>query len=314
MPRTSPPVTVSIVLETDSGSPSDTITITDCLAALAGQDYPAERIELIAVDGGKVPALGALVASRFPSALILDCPGGTKFEQKNLGMKAARGEIIALLDADCAAPPTWVSTVVRELGAAPPDVAGVQGVTELSRGFLSHEVSTLLYGIRTVGRGGDAGRLVTDNLAFRRDVLRRFGFEHASFGTVVDSLLLQRLTRAGYRILLCDRLRMVHSYPRGWRVGLPWFFLRAWAVGYFMVRTRQLEPDFRGSALIRMAGLGWPVIVGAKLVRDLAQVWQHRRRVGARFRRALPLALAFEATLFLGGLAALLRLPAPRIS
>jgi len=313
MTPASPPPTVSIVLETDSVHPSDTLTIADCLAALARQDYPAERIELIVVDGGKVPALAALVGSRFPSARILAGSGATKFEQKNLGAKAARDEIIAFVDADCAAAPDWVSTVVQQLAAAPPDVAGVQGVTELTRGFLSREVSALLYGIRTTGHG-DAGRLVTDNLAVRREVFRRFSFEHASFGTVVDSLLLQRLRQAGYRVLLCDRLRMVHGYPNHWRVGLPWFFLRAWAVGYFMVRTRQLEPEFRGSALVRIAGLGWPLVVGAKLVRDLAQVWQHRRRVGARFGTALPLALAFEATLFLGGLAALLKLPAPRIS
>lgn len=86
-------------------------------------------------------------------------------------------------------------------------------MTEFDRGFLSREVAALLYGIRPAGRRGDAGRLVTDNLAFRRDVFRRFAFEHASFGTVVDSLLFQRLTRAGYRVRLCDGLRMVTATP-----------------------------------------------------------------------------------------------------
>jgi len=314
MAETRAMTTVSVVLETDSVHPFDNLTISDCLAALARQDYPRDLVEVIAVDGGKVPALAALVRKSFPSAVIIECPGGSKFEQKNLGMKVARGEIVALLDADCAAPPDWIATMVHALEPAPPEVAGVQGVTDLSRGFLSREVSALLYGIRSGAHGGDAGRLVTDNLAFRRDVIRRFAFEHPSFATVVDSLLLHRLTRAGYRVLLSERLRMVHSYPGTARVRIPWFFLRAWAVGYFMVRTRQLEPDLPGSAMVRAAGLGWPLVVGVKLLRDLAQVWQHRRRVGARFALALPLALAFEATLFLGGLAALLRLPAPHVS
>lgn len=314
MPRAGAMTRVSVVLETDSVHAFDNLTITDCLEALARQDYPRDLIEVLAVDGGKVPALAALVRRSFPSAVIIECPHGTKFEQKNLGMKAARGEIVALLDADCAAPPDWISTMAGALEAAPPEVVGVQGVTDLSRGFLSREVSALLYGIRSGAHVGDAGRLVTDNVAFRRDVIRRFAFEHPSFGTAVDSLLLHRLTRAGYRVLLSERLRMVHSYPGTARVGIPWFFLRAWAVGYFMVRTRQLEPDLRGSALVRAAGLGWPLVVAMKLLRDLTQVWQHRRRVGARFAAALPLLLAFETTLFLGGLAALLRLPAPRVS
>ena len=169
--------TVTVVLETDSVHASDDISIIDCLEALARQDYPRERIDVIAVDGGKVPGLEGLVRARFPSAAILECPGGTKFEQKNLGMKAARGDIIALLDADCAAAFDWISTIERELRAAPAEVAGIQGVTELSPGFLSREVTALLYGMRSGPRDRTAARLVTDNVAFRRDVMRGFAFE-----------------------------------------------------------------------------------------------------------------------------------------
>src|SRR5688572_14172343 len=169
--------TVSVVLETDSVHASDTVSIVECLDALTRQDYPREHMDVIAVDGGKVPGLAGLVRARFPSATLLECPGGTKFEQKNLGMKAARGDIIALLDADCAAAVDWVSTIARELQAASPDVAGIQGITELSPGFLSREVTALLYGMRSGPRDRTAARLVTDNVAFRRDVIRRFAFE-----------------------------------------------------------------------------------------------------------------------------------------
>jgi hypothetical protein len=82
----------------------------------------------------------------------------------------------------------------------------------------------------------------------------------------------------------------------------------------FMVRTRQIERDVPGSALVRAAGLGWPILALAKLGRDVGQVWQHRRRVGARFLPTLPLLAAFETTLFLGGVGALLKLPPPRVS
>ena len=44
------------------------------------------------------------------------------------------------------------------------------------------------------------------------------------------------------------------------------------------------------------------------------QVWDNRTRVGSRFLVALPLAAAYELTLFLGGVGALVRMRRPRWS
>jgi len=305
---------VSVVLETDSVHPYDDISLADCLEALGGQDYPRDRFEVIAVNGGKVPDLGALVTAAFPTAVVLDCPGGTKFEQKNLGMQAVTGEIVAFVDGDCAPGPGWLSRIVEELATAPPDVAGVQGITVLSPGWCSPELAALFYGVRR-GPDGSSSRLVTDNCAFRQPVARRFTFEHPSFSTVVDTLFLHRLRRAGYRMLLCEDLRMAHSFPQSARALAAWFFARAFGVGYYMVLTRRLEPELPGAALVRRAGgLGWPLIALAKAWRDVRQVWDNRRRVGARFLVALPLAAVYEAALFLGGVGALVGLRRPRWS
>ena len=307
--------TVSVVIETDSVHDYDDITLPECVEAIARQTYPRNLIEVVAVDGGKAPALRELVTAAFPGARLLALPGGSKFEQKNLGARAATGEIVAFVDCDCAPPPDWLATIVRELAPAPPDVAGVQGITVLSDGWLAAEVSALFYGPRRRRDGPWADRLVTDNCAFRRDVFRRFAFEHATFATVVDTLLLRRLERAGYRMLVCEGLRMAHSFPGlATRDGLRWFFGRAYGVGYYMVKMRQIESDLRGSALLRGAGLGWPLLALGKCVLDLRQIWENRRRLNARFTAALPLAALYEITLFAGGLAALLRVPPPRWS
>jgi GT2 family glycosyltransferase len=307
--------TVSVVIETDSVHAFDDITIADCVDAIARQTYPRDLVQVIAVDGGKAPALADLVTRAFPGATLLALPGGSKFEQKNLGAKAATGEILAFVDGDCAPPPDWLATIVRELAGAPLDVAGVQGVTRLTQGWLAAEVSALFYGARRRWDGPWADRLVTDNCAFRTEVFRRFAFEHAAFSTVVDTLLLRRLERAGYRVLVCEDLGMAHSFPGlATRDGLRWFFGRAYGVGYYMVRMRQLEPDLRGSALVRGPGLGWPLLALGKCVVDLRQVWENRSRLNARFTAALPLAVLYELTLFAGGIGALLRLPPTRWS
>jgi hypothetical protein len=52
---------VSVVIETDSVHDHDDITINDCLAAVARQTYPPALAQVVVVDGGRVPALGALV-------------------------------------------------------------------------------------------------------------------------------------------------------------------------------------------------------------------------------------------------------------
>ena len=223
---------VSVVLETDSVEGYDVITIRDCLDALARQSYPRELIEVVVVDGGKVAGLESIVGELFPAAVIVKLPGGRKFEQKNAGMKVATGDIVAFLDSDCAPARDWLSTVVRELAKAPPEVAGVQGITVLSDGFLSRELSAFFYGTRTGADDRHSARLLTDNCALRREIAQRFAFEHASFSTVADSLLLKRLTRDGYRILLCDEIRMVHSYPDSAWDRLRWVLTRAYGVGY----------------------------------------------------------------------------------
>jgi len=306
--------TISVVLETDSTHPYDNIKIGDCLEAVARQTYPRELTELIVVDGGKVEGLEEVVKPLFPSAIIFKLPGGTKFEMKNLGMKAATGEIVAFVDGDCAPPPDWLSWVVRELAQALPEVAGVQGITVLTDGFLAREISALFYGVRSDGSGRYTARLVTDNCAFRREIARRFTFEHTDFSTVVDTLFLRRLEQAGYRMRLCENLRMDHSFPGATWEGVRWFFARAYGVGYYMVKGRQLEPDLRGSWLVRWGGVGWPLLALGKFLLDLHQVWQNRRRLKVRPLVAFLPTVLYEAVLFLGGVAALLRFPPPRWS
>jgi hypothetical protein len=53
---------------------------------------------------GASPALRDLVLAAFPSATVLALPGGTKFEQKNLGASVATAEILAFVDGDCVPP------------------------------------------------------------------------------------------------------------------------------------------------------------------------------------------------------------------
>ena len=72
-----------------------------CLDSVLGQDYPADRYEVIVADGGSTDRTRAIVesaAALHPSLRLIDNPGRTQAHGLNLGILASRGEYIARQD------------------------------------------------------------------------------------------------------------------------------------------------------------------------------------------------------------------------
>src|SRR5262249_42610164 len=127
-------VKVSLVIETDSVHPYDDIQFEDCLKAIANQSYPRTNCEFLIIDGGKIETLREVAKSILPEAKILNLPSSTKYQQKNFGIRHATGDVVGFVDADCAPPIDWIERIVNTLKSAPPEVAGIQGITQLTKG------------------------------------------------------------------------------------------------------------------------------------------------------------------------------------
>jgi glycosyltransferase involved in cell wall biosynthesis len=95
-----------------------------CLDSLAAQSWPADATEVILVDNGSNKPLSE-VAAAYPEVRILreESPGPGL--ARNRGVAAARGEILAFIDADCRADPGWIAAAVDALRA--PGATGVAG-------------------------------------------------------------------------------------------------------------------------------------------------------------------------------------------
>jgi hypothetical protein len=91
---------VSVVICTCNGA----ATIRDSLDALAKLDYPS--YEVIVVNDGSQDATAALV-QQYPVTLISTLNQGLS-SARNVGLKHARGEIIAYLDDDAYPDPHWL--------------------------------------------------------------------------------------------------------------------------------------------------------------------------------------------------------------
>lgn len=89
-----------------------------CLDALRRQTYP--HLEVIVVDNASTDASRALLAAEYPEVRLIALATNEGFAGAvNAGIRAARGDVIALLNNDTEADPAWVAEMVRGLDAHP---------------------------------------------------------------------------------------------------------------------------------------------------------------------------------------------------
>jgi hypothetical protein len=311
---------VSVVVETENEREAKEIGLREALRAIAAQTYPRALTEVIVVDSGDVPDLCAMVREWLPTARILTGAGLSEYQMKNLAARAASGSIVAMSDGDCAPSVDWLDQIVRTLTAAPPTVVGVQGRTVLRSGLFCGQVSALLYGLRTDASGRVARRIVSDNCALRADFLREIPFEHAELPTTPETILWTRMARAGRTMVVNERVRSTHDYPKteGWRGRWAMFrFLvgRAYSNGYCMTRVRFVVPGLRAGWTKWLGPAGPPVLVVGKMIADLGQIASNNRALGLGWRDwipFLPLYGVYYGAHLAGGFAAILGAHAPR--
>jgi glycosyltransferase involved in cell wall biosynthesis len=101
-------------------------TLDACLASLSHIKYP--DCEIIVVDDGSTDATGD-IAAKYAAAdgrfRAIHTPNGGLSFARNIGLRAANGEVVAYTDADCEVDPDWLHYIALTLIDKP--VAGVGG-------------------------------------------------------------------------------------------------------------------------------------------------------------------------------------------
>jgi GT2 family glycosyltransferase len=214
-----PRPTVSVIIPTWNGAR----LLPDCLESLRRQTYPP--LEVIVADGASTDDSAAVVRERFPGVRWLALPENRGFTGNvNAGLRAARGEILALLNNDAEADPAWLAELVRGFEADP-------GVGLCASKILLYDRRDVLNGAGDVyyrdGTPNSRGVWETDHsqydtpeyvfgasggaAAYRRSMLADVGlFDERLFMYCEDVDLSFRAQLRGYRCRYVPTARVYH--------------------------------------------------------------------------------------------------------
>lgn len=265
--------------------------IVGCIDAVGGQDYPLSSIQLVVVnaasdDGTRAAAQRAAHRYGFGEVLLLDNPARRTSVGLNVGLREARGVLVARVDARSRIPPDYLlacEATLRErseigvVGGA--QVARARTGRSVDRGIAAALRNRWATGMSRYRRATTSGPSDTVWMGtFRTDELRALGGWSVAVALNEDYELNSRYRAAGSTIWFDASLRsdyiprgslrqLARQYFRFGRVKGTW-----WARGW--------RPSGRQVAL-----LGAPAVLGVVLAGAY-------RRVGLPSVLALPLFLA----------------------
>jgi glycosyltransferase involved in cell wall biosynthesis len=220
-----------------------------CLADILGQDYPAERMEVLVVDGHstddtrcKVEA----VAARDGRVRLLDNPKRIQAAAFNIGVRAARGKYVLRMDAHAGYDPTYMRRCVEtleETGAA--NVGGKWETRPSGKGLIARAIAlmgTLRFGVggSRFRVGGKAGPVDLVGLgAFRRDIFETVGLMDERLVRGEDNELCGRIRRHGLVVYFQPEAKSVYYARRTVRG----YMKQMYDNGLYHVLTLRVNPS-----------------------------------------------------------------------
>ena len=173
-------------------------TIRDCLEGLRKVDYP--NFEVIVVNDGSTDGT-ELIAKEY-GFRVISIPNGGLSNARNVGMRAAKGEIVAYIDDDAVPDPQWLTYLAATFLST--DHVGVGGpnIPPADDGPVAECVANAPGGpIHVLLTDQEAEHIPGCNMAFRKAALEAIGGFDAQFRIAGDDVdLCWRLQKMGWTL------------------------------------------------------------------------------------------------------------------
>jgi GT2 family glycosyltransferase len=276
------PPFISIVIDTitrdDYGRRPLADDLQETLDAVARQTYPRELFETIVVVDDTGDGESGEVVRRYPWVSIVRSPQHSYFAGKNIGARAARGEIVALLDSDCEPVPEWLSMLTAPFADA--GVSAVAGCTRYTgKTFAAWTFDVPDFSIVTGDKSGHASAFHLNNSAFRRETFLTHPLDARIRRDGGCVLLYHVLRAAGARIMYAPHARVFHGLDFAQRGLLKKHFNRGFD-GVTVYRADEHEV-LRGTRLFRRFGaLALIAFVPRRIMLDWLRLIRNYKQMG----------------------------------
>jgi len=295
---------------------NESLYIERCLQAVAKQDYPSDRIEVLVADGMSDDGTFELLrdwAAQASNRKIFQNQGKIVPTGLNILIPKAKGDILIRVDGHCVVAPDYVSNCVRHLKID--DVDGVGGpMTTVGEDFISEVIALAMsskFGVGNSSFRTETGQTkLADTVpfpAYTREIIRKVGLYDEELVRNQDDEYNYRIREAGGKILLADDVCSTY-YSRG---SLAKLWKQYFQYGYWKVRVLQKHPKqmslrqfvplaFVLSLIISLilallVPWGWILLVailGIYLLTNLAASFAIAKKRGWQFLVLLPFCFA----------------------
>ena len=301
---------IAIIVEWDNARLSEVDRAREMLRRLASQTAEAARTSnarfdlLLVVNpddiAREIPetVLNECVsAETWPGSIsLIEAPGMSYYDQKNVGVQKTDADIVILIDSDVVPDEGWLAQLLAAISRA--EVSVVSGETYLATDTYYDRLLAAfwLFDVKRPPRPVyEVKNFYANNVAFRGDVIRRFPFPSADTYRGQCTLLAKTLLASGVKLYRAGSAMVSHPPPSG----LAHFISRAVCHGHDIALSN------------RTKSIGWLKAspLGAAL-RFVLEVASSSRRIAQRFSAsvgsipaalvAFLLALVYAAIKFVG--------------
>ena len=194
-----------------------------CLDTILEQDYSKENLEVLVVDGVSEDRTKEIIekyTQKYPFVKLLENPKKFTPFSLNIGIKAAKGEIIIRMDAHAGYKKDYISKCVKHLAESGADnVGGIMKTLPSENTLVAKSIAFSLshpFGAMSFFRLGSKKARFVDTVlggCYKKEVFKKIGLFNENLIRSQDLEFNLRLRRAGGKILLVPDI-VNYYYPK----------------------------------------------------------------------------------------------------